>query len=106
MMTLTEINSPVGNANSYLFFVLYTIFRVILLPFIAWKHWKTVVSVWPYLNDTRKFSGTIGIIQLAALTIMSYYWYYGLLKVLGKMLGLIDKKSKEEDLMPWRKIGE
>jgi len=106
LMTPEELFGPVGMVNNILFLVLYTIFRVCLLPFTTWKLWMTINQVWTYISASRQFWLAFVSIEFLILTVLSYYWFFTILKMLAKFIGLIKKDKKGENLIPWRKIGE
>lgn len=104
LMVYSEVVGPIGNFTDLLFFVLYTVFRIFLLPYITWKIYMCIGNMEPYLDTTTKFFMYTVYVEFILLTIMSYYWYIGLLKVIGKALGFIKRGSKAEDNQkPWLK---
>jgi hypothetical protein len=107
LYTYEEVVGDIGNVTNLSFFGLYTIFRIILLPYVSYKIWQTVGFITPYIGPITKVFMWYGLILFLFLMILSYYWYIGILKVVAKSLGLIKRsgEKKADDLSPWRKIG-
>ena len=50
LFTYEEVVGTLGNVTNITFFVLYTIFRIILLPYVTYKIWITIGYIDPYIG--------------------------------------------------------
>lgn len=61
---------------SVLFFISYTVLRVIFFPFLFSLMLAQVIAVWPRLSATRKVSASLYLTISLALMALMGFWYY------------------------------
>ena len=91
MYTKDEIGDPVPQMLQLLFFIFYTIFRMMLMPYGVYLLWKNWHLVFHHLDTLRNICSYIAMSEFAILYLMNVYWYMLILRGLFKMLGCIKK---------------
>jgi hypothetical protein len=79
-----------------LFTVLYTIFRVILIPYAYYWHIRYMWNWWEIIPRYMLVCAIITDIIWAAISVMNYYWYYLILKSMAVMFGILKKKKTND----------
>ena len=74
-----------------LFFMTFTIFRMIMLPYGLYLCYKTFYLTFNFVSILRKITYVIAILQFIFLICINYYWYYRILRILKKVV--LDKKE-------------
>ena len=94
MYTKQELNEPMGQFVSIMFFITYTIFRMVNWPFIIYLLIKTVSMNWVVFSVYEKFWSWFLIILFGSLYILNIYWYALILKGLFKLIANLQGKDK------------
>jgi len=87
MMVKEELSTGLGLINNIVFFLLFTVFRVFMLPFLVFKIYVSYGYAWEMLTASRKVCFAYAGLQLIILLLLNYYWYYGVLKMVARTLG-------------------
>lgn len=93
MYNKNEFGQAVPQLLQMLFFIFFTVFRMMLMPYGIYLLWRNYQMVFAHLNTIRTVIAFIAILQFICLYLMNVYWYFLILKGMGKMLGLIGKKD-------------
>ena len=93
MYAKDEVGQPIPQLLQMLFFIFYTVFRMLLMPYGIFLIHKNEGLVFHHLTTTRKWCAYIAIFQYVMLYLMNVYWYLLILKGIGKMLGCIKKQD-------------
>ena len=80
-----------------LFFLMFTVFRMILMPFGIYHCLKSAIMTDAYNPLYRRAIGWFAIFQFTMLYLLNVYWYYLMIIRLAQMFGLIKRKGKEDD---------
>ena len=81
------------------FFILYTIFRMIGFPYGLYKLALLGFYIWDKVGLFRQTCWGLTFMLYLLMMGLNIYWYYLILKGVGKLLGLIKSKKsgvKEE----------
>lgn len=84
LMIKEELTTVLGILNIMSFIILFTVFRVILLPYTAFKIIMVIEHTWIYLTPFRKLCYIICCILFTILFLINYYWYFLILRMVGK----------------------
>jgi len=80
-----------------LFFVMFTIFRMILMPFGIYYCIKSAVMTDGFNPLYRRVIGWVAIFQFTCLYLLNCYWYHLMVIRISQMLGLSKRKEKIGD---------
>jgi hypothetical protein len=89
MYNKNEIGQAIPQLLQLLFFIFYTVFRMMLMPYGIFLLYKNYSLVFGHLTPLRTLCAYIAIAQFILLYIMNVYWYILILRGIGKMLGII-----------------
>jgi len=93
MYNKDEIGQPIPQALQMIFFIFYTVFRMMLMPYGIYLLYRNYSMVFGHLTPFRTLCSYIAIAQFMLLYIMNVYWYMLILNGIGKMLGIIGVKD-------------
>ena len=79
------------------FFILYTIFRIIFSPFVAYFAVHDGVIVWNHIGYIRRICLVLSLINFILLAGLSYIWYVKGLTSMARGMGLIEKVKTKLD---------
>ena len=96
MYTKEQLSDLVPQINQITFFVLYTVFRMILYPYGIYVLVKMQYYSWDYNTQMRRQFLFITIFEYVAMFALNIYWYKLILVGLLKMFGVIESKSKKK----------
>ena len=91
MLNKQEIKGIRGHLVNALFIILFTVFRVILLPFLIYKIYLTGNEQWEKFSTLQTICYLYFAFISVLIVLMNYYWYYKVLVILAKMIGCIKK---------------
>lgn len=76
--------------------MLYTIFRVILIPFSYYWHIRYTYYMWDIVPTYMLICAIITDLMWLVIAVLNYYWYFLILKSMAVMLGIIKKSKKKK----------
>uniref|UniRef100_A0A7S3CSR5 TLC domain-containing protein n=1 Tax=Strombidium rassoulzadegani TaxID=1082188 RepID=A0A7S3CSR5_9SPIT len=91
-----ELGEPVPQVIQILFFITYTLGRVLMLPVIGFLIFKNATMTWYYCSGLRRLAQVVSFTLLVFLYLLNLFWYWLILIGLGKMLGLVKKSDNFE----------
>jgi hypothetical protein len=98
-----EMAQFVPQVIQIIFFILYTIFRMCLFPYMTYNLALTLYYAYDYLEWYRKVTGAISLFFFLLMWALNTYWYKLIVVGLLKLLGIIKvdpKKKKISDSTP------
>ena len=93
----SEFGQAIPQTLMILFFLMFTVFRMILMPFGIYHCLKSAIMTDAYNPLYRRAIGWFAIFQFTMLYLLNVYWYYLMIIRLAQMFGLIKRKGKEDD---------
>ena len=102
MYSKEELNKPIPLVNQIVFFITFTLIRVMIFPILAYMLVITIGTTWHVLPTWRKGTAVILLMQFVLMFSLNMYWYSLVLKGLKKLLeanGILKaspKKAKVE----------
>ena len=72
------------SVNSLLFFVMYTVSRILFLPYLYCLGVYQNNLIWNYVTLSQKISVGVCVTLMAVPTVLNYFWYYKICRGLGK----------------------
>ena len=94
MFPKEEFGNAVPQALQLLFFICFTVFRMILMPYGIILLWRNYNFVFHNMSIMRRVASYIAISEFILLYLLNFYWYMLILKGMAKMLGCIKKSDK------------
>jgi hypothetical protein len=76
---------------------MFTVFRMILMPFGIYHCIKSSVMTSEFNPLYRRVIGYIAIFQFTLLYLLNCYWYHLMVIRLGQLFGFIKKKDRTDD---------
>lgn len=96
MFTKDQINTPLAQLNQLSFFLCYTVFRVLLFPYLTYKCFALAFLTFHRLDALRKFCILFCLVQTVLVTLLQFYWYALILKGVRRLLeerGILQKPN-------------
>lgn len=94
LLVKEEFGKPIGMFINMMFLLTYIVFRVILLPFVCFKMYDVYLKGWDLMSASRQCTLMYAAAQLALLTVLNYFWFYKVLMMAGRSMGLVGAKTK------------
>lgn len=73
-------------ANQLCFFICYTLFRIVLFPYVFYLCIKYTIIFLPHLSVIRVLCIIIAVVNFFLVTVLNFYWYTIILKKLYKLI--------------------
>ena len=89
----SEQGKPLAMLMFGLFFVTYTVFRIVMLPYAMFKCYKTLVLTYNYVSTFRKIAYIFSMAIFFFLVILNYFWYYKVILLLKRVFLSKNKSS-------------
>ena len=70
-----DLGKPIPTALQITFFILFFVFRVILMPYAYYKMWSMKPLIWDVLSEDRKLAFMAAGLVFGATFILNYYWF-------------------------------
>ena len=70
-----DFDKPIPTALQITFFVLFIVFRIIMLPFAYYKLWLMKPMIWDVLSNDRKMAYWAAGTVFGSIFILNYYWF-------------------------------
>jgi len=96
MLHPEQFGNNIVNFNQIIFFVTFTIFRVILLPYCCYRFYFNMLYSYNHMSFSRQCATVMSLIQFFAMTLLSFYWYKLIVRGLLKLLGIIKSTPKKK----------
>ena len=71
--------------NQVLFFITFTVFRIIIFPLVGLYILPPIVGIWPHVSVLRKICFVISLLLGAGVYFLNLFWYYLIIKHLNKL---------------------
>ena len=79
-------DTPLGLLNQVIFLINFTIFRIVLFPWLVYLCFFNLKVAGPYVSSTRYVCMVITCILSTAICILQYWWYHIIMLNLVKVL--------------------
>lgn len=86
MFTKESRNSTLGQINQLCFFIGFTIFRVILFPYLVYLCFVTAIMTFHQVSWFRAACMIYCCIQATGLLLLNYYWFGLILKGIKRLM--------------------
>ena len=99
MYTKEELNSTVPLINQIMFFITFTVIRIMIFPILSAMLAITAYMTWDQLDGVKKVTATITVVFFWIMLALNLYWYSLIIKGLRKLLianGIL-KGDKKKD---------
>ena len=99
MYSKDELNLPVPLVNQILFFISFTVIRVLIFPILSAMLTITAYTTWDRLDSVEKVTATITVVFFWLMLALNFYWYSLIVKGLKKLLianGVLKGNKKDE----------
>ena len=93
LMMQHELSSKLNIANTLIFFLLFTVFRVALLPVVGSKIPSALRHHNYEIGAIQGLCMFIATVIFGFLFLVNYYWYFLIIKTMAKMLGCTGSHS-------------
>ena len=90
-----EYNNFWPTVNALIFFLTFTVFRMMLIPYLLTLLYKDLLLSWNYVDNIRKTCIIIGCTLFSFTITLNIYWYYKILISLAKLFGCISVRKKD-----------
>ena len=100
MYTKDELNNTIPLINQILFFITFTLIRIMIFPILSIMLFITAYNTWDHLDFLKKITATITVLFFWAMLALNLYWYSLIVKGLKKLLianGVLKGSSKSKD---------
>lgn len=74
---------------------MFTIFRVILMPYAMWRACTVMYYTWAGLVAFRRLCQLFGVGVFIFITLLNYYWYSLIVHRVMVVFGFIKKNEKD-----------
>ena len=86
MYSKEDMNESLPLACQILFFISYTVIRILIFPILAYQLILTILVTWPTLSIIRRIAAGIVFVQFILMFSLNLYWYSLVLKGLKKLM--------------------
>lgn len=100
MFTRETRNSTIGQINQLMFFLSFTLFRVVLFPFLVYRCFAVTMLGFNHVGGFRKFCMIFCVIQSSCVLLLNLYWYKLILKGLKRLMeaaGVLKSNENQEN---------
>ena len=82
-----ELDQPKAILIFICFFLTFFVFRILLMPTALYLGLRMIRLTFDKVSAFRKVFIMISFIQASVLTILIYYWFYRIIRIVLKLLG-------------------
>ena len=86
--------------NQLLFFLTYTIFRIIFFPYLGFRMVPGTMAIWYSCSVWRRFCITVSYILTVLLYFLNVYWYILIVKNVCKMTKALRQTGVNNEKLP------
>lgn len=91
-----EMGKPLPMVIQVLFFITFTVARMVLIPYYLYMEFEVAYYTWDVLSGIKRVAFCYMVFVYVAMYLIHIQWYYLILRGLFKMLGIIKPKPKSE----------
>ena len=78
--------------NQFLFFLTYTLFRIIFFPYLGYRMVPGTMAIWYMCNVWRRIAIVVSYVLCALLYFLNVYWYCLIIRNVCKMFKALKAK--------------